>query len=382
MNKKEISEIKRLLSKDHCRVDRIAGCYVSNEKKKIMTMEEAFLSLPDEETHKYCDLLRKVLSGTIGKQLHTLDFPNEEEQEGGRQAELLALRDSALTDSDETETFFDRVIESCDIAGNYLILLAAGAYDIPARGSDREEQFDASEYVYSFIVCAVCPVTLSKAGLCYDAGSNSFVDKLQDHMVDPPEMGFLFPAFTDRNSDIHSVLYHVKNPKTLHPEFTDGILGAPLPLTADSQKLTFTEAIEDVFGRDCDFEVAKTIHESLRAMIDEHKDDPDPAVLDETDVEKLLTHCGADEEKAGAWKAGEKNGGEDLKLMASNLTAGNKFEVTAPDVKISISSDRTDLINTRIIDGEEFIMIPLTGDVEVNGLRIRRKREDDPSAPL
>ena len=245
MNKKEISEIKRLLSKDHCRVDRIAGCYVSNEKKKIMTMEEAFLSLPDEETHKYCDLLRKVLSGTIGKQLHTLDFPNEEEQEGGRQAELLALRDSALTDSDETETFFDRVIESCDIAGNYLILLAAGAYDIPARGSDREEQFDASEYVYSFIVCAVCPVTLSKAGLCYDAGSNSFVDKLQDHMVDPPEMGFLFPAFTDRNSDIHSVLYHVKNPKTLHPEFTDGILGALLPLTADSQKLTFAEIVRN-----------------------------------------------------------------------------------------------------------------------------------------
>ena len=378
MNKKEISEIKRLLTKDHCRIDRIAGCYVSNEKKIIMTMKEAFLSLPEEETHKYCDLLRKVLSGTIGKQLHTLEFPNEEEAEGGKQAELLALRDSALTDDDETEAFFSRVIESCDIAGNYLILLASGAYDIPARGSDRTEQFDASDYVYSFIVCALCPVTLSKAGLCYDAQSNSFIDKLQDHMVDPPEIGFLFPAFTDRNTDIHSVLYHVKNPKILHPEF----LGAPLPLTAASQKLTFTEAVEDVFGRDCDFEVAKTIHENLRAMIDEHKDDPEPAVLDETDVEKLLTHCGAGEEKAESWKSSQKNGGEDLKLMASNLTAGNKFEVTAPDVKISISSDRTDLINTRIIDGEEFIMIPMTGDVEVNGLRIRRKREEDPSASL
>lgn len=382
MNKKEISEIKRLLTKDHCRVDRIAGCYVGGEKQKIMTMKEAFLSLPEEEMHKYCDLLRRVLSGTIGRQLHMLDFPIEEEAQGGKQASLLDLRDSALADETMNESFYDRIIDACDIPGNYLILLAAGSYDIPARGTDRSEQFDASDYVYNFIVCAVCPVTLSKAGLCYDAESNSFIDKLQDHMVDRPEIGFLFPAFNDRNTDIHSVLYHAKNPAALHPEFTDAVFGAPLPLTAASQKLTFNETVEDVFGRDCSFEVAKTIHETLCAMIDEHKDDPGPAVLDENDVEKLLTHCGADETKVETWKSSEKESGEDLKLAASNLAAGSRFEVTSPDVKISISHGRTDLINTRIIDGEEFIMIPLTGDVEVNGLRIRQKREEDLSESL
>jgi hypothetical protein len=380
MNKKEISEIKRILSKDHCRVDRIAGCYVGNEKQKIMTMREAFLSLPDEEVHKYCDLLKKALSGTIGRQLHTLEFPIAEEAEDGKQTALLALRDSHLQDDEQTNALYDRIIESFEYTGSYLILLASGSYDIPARGTDRMEQFDASEYVYTFVAGAICPVTLSKAGLCYDADSNTFIDKLQDHMVDPPEIGFLFPAFHDRNTDIHATLYHVKNPAQLHPEFSEGIFGAPVPLTAQSQRLTFNETVEDVFGRDCSFEVAKTIHESLHTMINEHKDDPDPAVLESSDVATLLTSCGAEQETVENWKTSEKESGEDLKLVASNLTAGNRFEVTSPDVKISVRADRTDLINTRIINGEEFIVIPLTGEVEVNGLRIRQTRTDEDDA--
>lgn len=375
MNKKEISEIRRLLTKDHCRVDRMAGCYVNGDKEKVMTMKEAFLSLPDEEMHKYCDLLRKVLSGTLGRQLHMLEFPMEEETEGGKQDALLKLRDSRLADDGENNSFFDRVIENCAIPGNYLILVAHGTYDIPSRGTDRVEQFDASEYVYRFLTCAICPVSLSKAGLVYDQESNSFVDKLQDHMVDPPEIGFLFPAFNDRNTDIHSVLYHAKNPSDLHEEFTDAVFGSPLPLSAASQKLTFNETVEDVFGRDCDFDLAKTIHENLQVMVEEHKDDPEPAILDQRDVQKFLTQCGADEEKLKKWETSEKEiFQEDVRLMATNLASGKRFEVSSPDVKISISSERTDLIETRIIDGEEYIMIPLSGEVEVNGLRIRRKR--------
>ena len=251
MNKKEVTEIKKQFTPSNCAITRICGCYVDGEKEKKTEMKDAFLSLPEEEMFKYFDIFRKSLSGTIGKNLLNMEFPLETESEGGTQEFLLKLRNSRLTDDALLEEFYNRVIDSYDYAENYLILLVHGSYDIPMKTSDGMEMDDASDYIYNFVLCCLCPVTLSKAGLCYNAETNSIEDRIRDWMVDLPEQGFLFPAFQDRNTDIHRLLYYSKNANELCPDITEQLLGCVQPIPAGQQKESFQAIIQDTLGEEC-----------------------------------------------------------------------------------------------------------------------------------
>ena len=374
MNKKEVSEIRKLFSKDNGTIDRICGCYVDSEKTKKMVMKEAYLSLPQEEMLKYAEIFKKGLSGTIDKNLLNLAFPLQIELSGETIRGLRMLKDSALEDETCLEGFYDRIIETYQYPGNYLILLAHGNYDVPGKGSDHLDLFDASEEVYAFILCCICPVNLTKAGLCYNAEENMFSDRLQEWMVDMPETAFLYPAFNDRSSDLHGLLYYTKNPEEQHGELADELLGLSVPPTVKSQKDLFNCIVEETFGRDCDFEVAKSVHESLQTIMQESKDEPETPVLEKESVARILMDCGASVnqvehlEKDTELLVSEE---KEAKLPVSNLVSGRKFEVKSPDVTIRISPDRTDLIETRTIDGLEYLLIPMGDEVEVNGIRIR-----------
>ena len=157
MNKKEIAEIKKQFTPDRCAITRICGCYVNSEKEKQLEMKEAFLSLSDEEMFKYFDIFRKTLSGTIGKNLLNMEFPLQQELEGGTQEFLLKLRDSGLKDEELVTQFYDRVISSYDFGENYLILLIHAAYDIPGKTNDGLDMDDASTDVYQYVLCQHLP---------------------------------------------------------------------------------------------------------------------------------------------------------------------------------------------------------------------------------
>ena len=225
MNKKEISEIKKLFTTTRCAVTRICGCYVDGDKEKKLEFKEAFLSLPEEEEYKYFDLFKRTLSGTVGKNLLNMSFPLEEEQKGGAQEFLMQLKDSRLTDDMLVSEFYDKVIENYDFGEHYLILLILAAYDVPGKASDGMEMYDASDTVYDYILCSICPVSLSKAGLCYNAEHNSIEDRIRDWIVNDPVNGFLFPAFNDRASDVHGLLYYSKKPEELQEVFLTQVLG-------------------------------------------------------------------------------------------------------------------------------------------------------------
>ena len=195
MIKKEISELKRLFTPSNCAISRICGCYVDGEKDKKTRIKEAFLSLPEEDMFKYFEIFRKCLSGSFGKNLLNLDFPLDSEKEGGTQEFLLQLRNSQLKDDELLNTFYDRIIETYEYTGNYLILVIHGIYDIPGKTSDGLDMDDASEEVYNHILCCVCPVELSKPGLSYHELDNTFGNRVRDWVVGMPDLGFLFPAF-------------------------------------------------------------------------------------------------------------------------------------------------------------------------------------------
>ena len=372
MNKKEILEIRKQFTPANCAITRICGCYVDHEKTKKMESKEAFLSLPEEEAFKYFDIFKKTLSGTVGKNMLNLEFPLDAEMPGGTQEFLLKLRDSKLEDDMLLEEFYDKVIATYDYAENYYIVLIHAMYDIPGKSSDGFEMFDASDEVYEYLLMSICPVSLSKAGLSYNAEDNRIQDRIRDWIVDMPVKGFLFPAFNDRSTDLHSVLYYTKKSEDLQPEMIDQLLGAQMPMSADTQKETFQMIIEDTLGEDGDYETVRNIHETLNDLIEEHKEEPEPLSLDKTEMKKIFEQSGVDAEKMENFDRNfEENAGEKASLLATNIAETRKFNIETPDVVIKVNPDRADLVETRIINGRQCLVIPVDDHIEVNGISVR-----------
>lgn len=372
MNRKEVLEIRKQFSPANCAITRICGCYVDHEKNKRLQSKDAFLSLPEEEAFKYFDIFKKTLSGTIGRNLLNMEFPLQQEMPGGTQEFLIKLRNSKLEDDMLLEEFYDKVIENYIYDENYYIILIHAMYDVPGKASDDLEMYDASDTVYEYLLCSICPVSLTKAGLCYNAEDNRIEDRVRDWLVDMPDKGFLFPAFTDRNMDIHGVLYYTKKSGDLQPELIDRLLGANMPMSADVQKETFQMIIEDTLGEDGDYETVRNIHETLNDLIEEHKEEPEPLMLDKTDVKKIFESSGVTAEKMETFEQTfEAAAGEKASLMAANIAETRKFNIETPDIVIKVNPDRADLIETREIDGRQCLVIAVDDHIEVNGINVR-----------
>ncbi len=373
MNKKEVLEIRKQFTPENCAITRICGCYVDHEKEKKAELKKAFLSIPEEEAFKYFDIFRHTLSGTIGKNLLTMDFPLEQELSGGTQEFLLKLLKSKLEDDILIEEFYDKVIENYNYPENYYIILIHAAYDVPGKSTDGTEMFDASDTVYEHIMCSICPVNLTKAGLTYNAETNNIEDRIRDWFVELPVKGFLFPAFEDRASDIHHILYYSKKPEELMPEFISNVLGSRIPLTANDQKTTFQSIISETLGDDCDYEVIRNIHDNLNEMLEETKESPDPLELSRPDVKHLLERSGVSQEKMENFdEQFTENVGERGTLLASNIASLRTFQLETPDVVVKVNPERSDLVETREIDGRRCLVIAIDEHLEVNGIEITK----------
>ena len=303
MNKKEVLELKRRFKKEAATFPRVCGCYVDGNHNKVCKFGNTFLNLEEDEFYKYLEIANKALSGTIGNNLLELKFPIEEEEVGGRQHILMALRASKLEDENLLDTFYDLVIDTYDHAGNYLIVLFHDAYDVMTRTKDNNN-LDESEEVYEYLICAICPVDLSKPGLGFLEEEHRIGPRVRDWVVGAVDTAFLFPAFNDRSTDIHSTLFYTKNTKEPHSEFMANGLGCGIERTATEQKMAFHSIVRNVLGAEDEHtdDVLLDLQQNLSDMIDEyaetHDDDEDVFLLDKEVVTKLLADSEISEEKA------------------------------------------------------------------------------------
>ena len=303
MNKKEVLELKRRFKKEAATFTRVCGCYVDGNHNKVCKFGNTFLNLEEDEFYKYLEIANKALSGTIGNNLLELKFPIEEEEVGGRQHILMALRASKLEDENLLDTFYDLVIDTYDHAGNYLIVLFHDAYDVMTRTKDNNN-LDESEEVYEYLICAICPVDLSKPGLGFLEDEHRIGPRVRDWVVGAVDTAFLFPALNDRSTDIHSTLFYTKNTKEPHSEFMANGLGCGIERTATEQKMAFHSIVRNVLGAEDEHtdDVLLDLQQNLSDMIDEyaetHNDDEDVFLLDKEVVTKLLADSEISEEKA------------------------------------------------------------------------------------
>lgn len=416
MNKKDILELKRRFKKDACTFTRLCGCYVDADRNKVTTFGETLLNLEDEEFHKYLELAKKVMSGTIGNNILELEFPTAEEAPGGRQQFLMGLRESALKSDELMEAFYDLVIDSYSYVGNYLILIFHDAYDVMTKTSDNNK-LDESEEVYEYLLCAICPVSLTKPGLGYREDENRIGPRIRDWVVGVPDTGFVFPAFTDRSSDIHSVMFYTRDTKNPHAEFMESGLGCDPKLTATEKKLTFQSIVKEVIGEDEEESEALflDIQENLNHMIPVTEDEaaePEPIIVTPNAIAEVLTESGVSEEQAAVIEKTYENvfGEEppeaehlvDPKLVEANGRRKEKIELVeqvnslkqqleeirtlpvsdsedgeddAPAVKtydviLRVKPEKVGQIHSEIIGGKKCLVIPMDEDehAAVNGV--------------
>ncbi|MCI6275447.1 MAG: DUF4317 domain-containing protein [Clostridium sp.] len=328
MRKKDILELKKRFKKDHCTFTKMCGCYVNGEKHIILKFRETFLNLEEDEYFKYLEIAKKVLSGTIGNNILELNFPLNEDLVNERQISLMRLKNSRLRDDAILDDFYDSIIDSYDYTGNFLILIFHDAYDVLTKTTDNAK-LDESEEVYEYVLCALCPVSLSEPGLRYFEDENKIKARIRDWVVEPPTNGFVFPAFIERSSDVNSIMYYTKNAKDTHPELMETALGCCSKQTSTIQKETFQSMIKDSFGADEKKaeKVFMDVQDNLNNMIEEHNamyedTDCEPITLTNKDIQNLLVESGVPEEiTTKIEKSYVENFGEDLPLAESLLDA-------------------------------------------------------------
>ena len=389
MNQKELSELRRRFRPEKSAISHIYGwddhrsrggvhshiygCYVNGSREIISYLDEPMGMMPQEEAEKYLGLLKKALSGTLGRNLVDIVFSTQQVMDSDEHRFLMGLRDSQLKDGALRQSFYDKVIASLDMDGsNYLILLAHDAYDVPYKGRDGELQDDASDTVFSYIICCVCPVKDGKLELGFFSGENEFHSCAANQIVAPPELGFLFPAFDDRAANIYNALLYSKKADQLHQEFINAVFRTEPPLSAAEQREAFEGALTGALEDACSIEVVQAVHERLRDQIVQHKEtkDPEPLALTAGDIGNILRDCSVPEERVSAFleRCGERLGAN-VVLNPVNLIESGKFEVETADAKLSLDPEHSYLLEMRVIDGRQYLLFP-ADSVTVNGLPV------------
>ena len=404
MIKKEINEIKALYDTiQDCGISRLCGCYVDGNKEKVKTFNETFLNLDDEEVYKYLEIFRKTLSGTPGKNLIDLEFVDDESlDENFGKGLLTSIKQSELKDDALLDKFYDRIISTYNYVGNYLILLIFQSYDVPGITDDNIEMDDASEEVYSYILCSICPMKLTKPGLGYDDALQEIHTLKQNFGVELPDTGFLFPAFNDRSSDDTQILYYTKKADALQDKLLDEVLAVSAPLPAKQQKEGFNTFVASVLGEDSDIETMISLQENFSTLVKEKQDEAagGNVVLEKEAVRTVFEKSGVNEERLQEFEKkfdeqfdmeaiSRKQSRQSIqdeeavteevvvpklrvepKIFAENVVPTRTFEVKTSDMLLKVNTKHMDIIETRIIDGKKCLVIELSEDVTVNGIPV------------
>jgi len=320
MNHKEVLELKRRLKKESCSIDRVCGCYVNAGKEKVTTFGNTMLNLEDEEFFKFLEIANKCLSGKINNNLMNLEYTTEAELNGEEHKILMSLRESRLRDDAVLDAFYDHVIETFDYVGNYLIVLFHDVYDVPTKTTDNLA-LDESEVVYDHILCAICPVDLSKPGLSYRTDKDNIGARERDWVVGAVNTGFLFPAFNDRSADIHSILCYTKNAKEPHTEFWVNGLGVEGRYTSDQKRTAFEQIVAGPSTEDDNDDTLLDIQETLSEYIAEREclGESVNEDLDKNTVVLLLEASGVSEKRISSFEQKYEEVFKDDKPNAKDL---------------------------------------------------------------
>lgn len=379
MNTKELGELRRRFRPHKNAISHVYGCYVGAAKEIIGEVGQSLALLSEDDMEGCLGLLKKALSGSLGRNLIDVAFTTQQVAGGEEHKLLRDLRDCKLKDPTLRRRFYEQVIQSVDMGDDsYLILLAHDSYDVPFRSKNDDLLDDSSDTVFSYLVCALCPMREGKPGLGYIPADNVLHMKTAGQLAAAPEIGFLFPAFDGRAANLYNILYYAHKPEFLHGEFIEGVFGVQAPMSAPEQKEAFESALSDALGVECSMELVQAVHEQMRERMELHKEsqDPEPLTVTARDVGGMLRECGVEEERVAAFQdyCGQRLG-DGAALDPANLIDSKRFQIKAGEITITVKPELSGQVESRVLEGRKYILIPAGEGVEVNGLAVELEAE-------
>ena len=373
MNEKEIREIRRRIRRDRVNMTALYGCYVNSQKEIVSEFKQSVGTMPENEAEKYFGLMKRTLSGSVGKNLIDITFQTAQVANSPEHKLLMKLRECKLGDEQLRLELYQKLIEQVNLPDGFLILLGCDSYDVPFKSKDGETQADASNETYTYLLCCVCPVKLAKSTLHYIAEDKVFHDGGATNVACAPEMGFLFPAFDDRATNIYNALFYTHSPKADHTELVKALFNSTVPKPAYEQKRSFEALLGTTLQEDCSLEVMQTVHEQICQSIELHKESrvDEPLLISKEEVKSALHNSGVPENRIAKFSVEfDEVFGYEAQLHPKNIVDNRRFDITTPDVSIRVNPERSDLIETRVIGGVKYILICADESVEVNGVPI------------
>ncbi len=377
MNIKEIGEIRRRIRRDRTNITKLYGCYVNSQKEIVSCFTKSVAMMSENESTEYFAKLKKVLSGGIGRNMLDLAFKTAQVAGSEEHKLLMDLRNSRLEDPALVQKLYEKIIASTDPQDGYLILLGCDSYDVPFKSG--EEDSGNSDETFVYILCAICPVKLTKTVLQYDPQEKLFSGAGANNVAAMPEAGFMFPAFDDRSSNIYNVLFYTRSNKEAHQELIDTLFRVSAPMPAAQQKKSFDALLTRTLDKECSMEVVQAVHDEICQTIEMHKESrvADPLLISKEQVKDVLEGCGVPEKNIAKFSVDfDEAFGAEAQLHPKNIINDRKFEITTPDVIIKVDPHKTDLIETRMIGGVPYILICADENVEVNGVSIHIQAEE------
>ena len=378
MNEKEIGELRRRVRRDRSNMTSIYGCYVNGQKEIVSSFCQSVGMMSENEAEKYFSTMKRTLSGTIGKNLLDISFSTAQVADSPEHKFLMQLRNGGLKDDQQRMELFQKIIENVHFDESYLILVGCDHYDVPFKSKDDQVQADNSSEVFTYLLCAICPVKQTKPTLRYDPQEKEFHDGGIAQVAAAPEMGFLFPAFDGRSTNIYNALFYTHNTKLGHEALIDALFHVEAPKPAAEQKKSFEALLATALEDACSYDVVQSVHDELRQSIEIHKESrvAEPLLVSKEQVKSTLKSCGVAEKHIAKFSVDyDATFGMDAQLHPKNIIDNRKFEIVTPDVSIKVNPERSDLIETRVIGGVKYILICADENVEVNGVNIHIDEE-------
>jgi hypothetical protein len=183
INREDMLELTRRLTSKRTNLVRIAGAYMDDEGYIDGTFNTSFLSLKGAEKERCLAIAKEVLISGTNSELKSHKIPGM--LPGSIWQLLYAIRDCELKNDALLLNLYEIIAEQYPKGREYAIYIYYGVYDVPVKASDKERLED-SEEVYSYIIAAIAPT---------DA----------DQVPELPNAGFLYPAFTDRSTDMEHI---------------------------------------------------------------------------------------------------------------------------------------------------------------------------------
>ncbi len=332
MDKSDLKEIRKVVKSKDTVVDWIYGVYVNADNVPVWENVEKLIGMEEAEQFRYQTLFSKALSTRLGRDSFPIQMESQNE-------ELLALRKMKGLSVSEFTGFRDSLLAGYAHTDPYYATLTKIVYDVPTKSKDGRKLEDG-DLVYQALLFAISPAKLTQPALGFDEDRVTELDRRWQ--IGNPVSSFLYPAFDGRLENRNEVLVH-----SAAPDEEDFING-------------FSELLGQM---DCTVETAAAITENIVEKAAEEDASP---VLEKETLRRIVSAAGL--------------GTEDFDEMyddtvgdtpiAMDVIAEPYVTVRTDAALVKLPVDKAQLVETRRIDGRDYILIPADGTVTVNGVAV------------